>query len=216
MPAYVQLTLQNLFHLVGVKPKNRARKSEVIAVRKRKNQKRFMYVVRSSESYSSPTGHLVSFLYPNLIPFDKLKYYPQLTPLNRRARVTCTCPAWQYWGSAFLASREGYELANDKEFRPANIRDPKEENYTCKHVVAVTKHLGNRPFTQLFAEFAIGTGRTAYAKLVNPIIREALHRMGVYDGDIDDVISGSDEETFEDILDEHGLIVPEAPDATAV
>lgn len=53
-------------------------------------------------------------------------------------KVACSCPFWQYQGPEYWAKKEGFLLGSPvgTATRPTQ-RDPSQENYTCKHVVAV-------------------------------------------------------------------------------
>lgn len=210
-------TLLDLRNVVGPGPRHKAENSQVSAyvLRKRANHRRFLFLVKSSEAYSSPDGHLVSILYPNLaVPFERLRYYPALTPLNQRVRIHCTCPAWKFTGPAYLSTREKYRLPESKyvENRPANIRDPEEQNYVCKHVVRVVQHIRFWNFTRLLRAFAIQAGpspnrsKASSLETLYPIIGGALNRAGYLDDQIEDVITSLTDENAEEVLDTYGLI----------
>lgn len=207
MPA-PKLTLKDLLALVGPKPKQRAKNTRLIAIRTRKNLRRFSYIVKGFENYSSGDGHIVSFLYPNLPPFDQLKYHPKLTPLNRQVKVHCTCQAWKYTGPAFMSTREKYRLSRTPETRPAHIRDPEEENYVCKHVVRTIQTLKGRTFAQLLQEFKVTT-KASYLASVSPIVRNALVADGWYDSDVDDLLATMSDDNLEEVLEQQGLLVCE-------
>lgn len=216
-------TLLDLLNIVGQRPRSKARRSQIDAfvLRKRANHRRFLFLVKSSESYSSPDGHLVSVLYPNLkVPFERLRYYPALTPMNQRIRVNCTCPAWKFTGPAYLSTREKYRLPEGKyaENRPALIRDPNEENYVCKHVVRVAQHLRSTAFPAMLRNFDIQAGpspkkpRVSAITELYPIIGGVLHRAGYPDDAIEDVISTLNEDNVEDVLEQYGLICCDHPE----
>lgn len=206
---YPQLTLRDLYELVGPKPKAKAANSKVIKIRTRKNQRRFSFIVLSKESYSSPKGHLVSFIYPTLkVPFNQIRKYPQITPMNLRVKVRCTCQAWRYWGSSFLSTEYGYFL-DKKESRPANIRDPGRKNYICKHVVRVILFTRMLTFPGLLNTFQMDSGtRTAsYLEQLKPIAAQFLRDEGYDQESVDDVIFSMTEDDFEDILEQHGVLI---------
>lgn len=56
--------------------------------------------------------------------------------------VKCTCPAFQYWGSAYILSLAKYQAKyTDDETRPPNIRNPRQYGAVCKHLDRVLKVL---------------------------------------------------------------------------
>ena len=209
-----KLTLKDLLALVGPKPKARAKNTRLIAIRTRKNLRRFSYVAKSFESYSSDDGHIVSFLYPNLPPFEKLKYHPQLTPLNRQVKVHCTCQAWKFTGPAFLSTREKYRLSRTPESRPALVRDPHEENYLCKHVVRAAMSLKGKTFEQLLHEFKV-IRKTSYLASVSPIVRDVLTKEGWYDSEVDDLLATLTDDNLEEVLEQQGFLAIEEVDDDA-
>lgn len=57
--------------------------------------------------------------------------------------VHCDCPAFLYWGYAFITTQLDMNAGKAKEKRPPNIRNPKREGIGCKHIASV---LGVLPF----------------------------------------------------------------------
>jgi len=50
-------------------------------------------------------------------------------------KVYCSCPAFQYWGPAYILSLNKYDAKySDKEKRPPRIRNPKRYGAVCKHL----------------------------------------------------------------------------------
>ena len=50
----------------------------------------------------------------------------------------CSCPAFKYWGSAFILSQPKYNAKyTNKETRPPDTRNPKKHGAVCKHLQAV-------------------------------------------------------------------------------
>jgi len=52
----------------------------------------------------------------------------------------CSCPAFQYWGPAYILTRRRAKYT-DPETRPPRIRNPKEYGAYCKHLEAVMEVL---------------------------------------------------------------------------
>lgn len=57
-------------------------------------------------------------------------------------QLLCSCPAFQYWGPAYIMSLDRYDgKFGDRETRPPRIRNPKQYGAICKHMEAVMKVL---------------------------------------------------------------------------
>ena len=205
-------TLLDLINIVGSGPRTRAKKSKVMSFRLKPNGRRFLFLVKSSESYSSKTGHIVSVLYPNVrIPFSELWKFPKRTPTNTRVRVFCSCQAWKFTGPSYLSTREKYRLPESKyrEERPANIRDPNEENYVCKHVVRVATWMRPMTFRRMLALFrvpGVPAQRKAMLQELLPVVGAALRARQYAQSDIDEIVASLSEDNVEEVLEEHGLI----------
>jgi len=63
--------------------------------------------------------------------------------LNRvDVEILCSCPAFQYWGPAYILSLSKYDAKyTDKETRPPRIRNPKKYGAYCKHYANVMRVL---------------------------------------------------------------------------
>jgi len=75
---------------------------------------------------------------------------------NMDLRLLCTCPAFQYWGSAYTLSRSKYDAKyGRRERRPPNIRNPKEHGSMCKHMHQVMRVLPfyNSTFAKYLKEY---------------------------------------------------------------
>lgn len=131
---------------------DRSSKSKVSGSRSRKNFRRFIFVVKSKSPNSSKQGHLVSILFPN-IKISELKKNKNLEPGSTRVRIHCTCPAFQYWGSAYHSTRKKYNIPGKNESRQPNIRDPKEKRLVCKHVYSVYKDIESDTFIRIYNRF---------------------------------------------------------------
>jgi len=60
------------------------------------------------------------------------------TLLETDVEVSCNCPAWLYWGSAYNAEQEQYrERRSPTGVEPPDIRDPMRERLVCKHAYLV-------------------------------------------------------------------------------
>jgi len=57
-------------------------------------------------------------------------------------RISCNCPAAQYWGPNYILSLSKYDAKyGDREGRPPKIRNPKKYGAYCKHMANVIKVL---------------------------------------------------------------------------
>ena len=206
-----EYNLNDLFSLCGSAPKEKARGTDIFGFRRRSNQKRFPYLCISGESYSDPKGHIASITFPNMkVPFERLREYPQLTPMNRRARVFCTCPAFQYWGSAYHSTQEGYRIpGTGEEHRPPNIRDPMSQNVVCKHLIRVIRRVSHQTFPQLLRDFQIAASdhNASYVPQIEPVLYDFLSDKGVDANEIARICSSLTESTWEEILEREGLLV---------
>ena len=54
---------------------------------------------------------------------------------NSTLKISCTCPAWHYWGYKYYAWRQGYGLM--RENRYPKVRQPSQRGYVCKHLYVV-------------------------------------------------------------------------------
>lgn len=221
MPAY---TFADLYKHVDAKPKVRAKKTRIIAIKRWKGQKRFAYLAKSFESYSSPEGHFVSFLYPQYASHTQLKA-SKGNPLTTRVKVHCTCQAWAFWGSKYLATRDVYN-AGSPEKRAADIRDPDGKNFICKHVARLIMTLKGRSFADVLGEFQIKAtiacdDPTFEDEVLGPMaddpedtfgqataaLRTALFRAGYHRDAAEDELNATSPDTLEDVLARHGLLV---------
>lgn len=130
----------------------RAALSKVVGTRSRKNFRRFIFHVKSKSSDSNRKGHLVTILFPN-IKISDLKTNKALKPVEQRVRIYCSCPAFQYWGSAYHATKFKYNITGKNESIAPNTRDPKTTKLVCKHIYAVYKDIENDNFIRLYNRF---------------------------------------------------------------
>ncbi len=104
---------------------------------------RYLFLVKGSESYSSEYGHIVSLL------FDKGSALNNKSrPLVDDVRIHCQCPSFVYWGAAFNATQDKYNL-DITEDRPPDIRDPNREVKICKHVARVVRTIRTMTYDRL-------------------------------------------------------------------
>jgi len=114
------------------------------------NPNRYLFYVVCSESWSNKDGWITSILFEDAKNESK---YDKVKPLTSDVRVKCSCPAFQYWGSAYNSTKDGYDL-NVNEKREPNIRDPKRERTICKHIGASRLILRNRTFKKMRRQFS--------------------------------------------------------------
>ena len=115
------------------KTHERVSRCKTLRIRYQRTKRKYIFLVRCTEKWSDPKGHIVS------IKFD---YTPSIgrdlssKPYEIDARVQCSCPAHQYWGSAYISTTLDY-MIDHKEKRFPFIRDPNLINTCCKHVLTV-------------------------------------------------------------------------------
>lgn len=151
----IAITFRELAEKTSVRPKEKSKNSSVKGIVTRKRFRRFKFLVKSTESYSSPKGHLVSFMFPDVYLREMYVSPKGRNPRNTRIKMWCTCPAWQYWGAAFNSTDQKYNLEK-KENRPPDIRDPNREYLMCKHTLAVLRNIQRSTFPDLILRFAMG------------------------------------------------------------
>ena len=207
-------SFKTLLEGTGKLPYKHLAKSRVRGVRTRKNQRRFIYHVTSTEPYSDPRGHLVSFVYPNVKGDigNLLKGDVKGGPYKTRVRVRCSCPAWQYWGSAYNSTDQKYRLfTSPKENRSPNIRDPGKENLVCKHVIRVGRRVKGMTFKGLLVAFNIdkGTWVDWISDWIRPVFGRYMEEQGMESDVATAMAEKLDPDNWEDIAAEYGLLVDE-------
>lgn len=100
-------------------------------VRQEPRRARWIFRVRCNKPESAPEGHLVRL---QALPGDQER-------LSRRdVLVSCSCPAWRYWGADYNAYNNGYsEAIRARLDQDQGIRDPGRTYLICKHVYALGK-----------------------------------------------------------------------------
>lgn len=111
------------------KTKSRAKNCTVRFTRFEKSNWRWLFKVSCRESYSAPY-HTVRFRV-----VSGRGQQPNKLTSRSNVEVSCSCPAWLYWGSQYRATQKKYNDGRP-ENRAPNIRDPQGLNYLCKHVIA--------------------------------------------------------------------------------
>ncbi|MDB4330386.1 SWIM zinc finger family protein [bacterium] len=107
--------------------------SDPTQIKFERGKRRYVFRVKSTESYSKSSGHQV------VLQFGKNPKIKDIRLLD--AKVSCSCPFWKYYGPDYLAKRNKYlEGMPYSDGSAPNIRNPDfktDPNYICKHVYAV-------------------------------------------------------------------------------
>lgn len=215
-------TLKELFDRTTSSSHEKATRSHIFALRPRKGSvRRVVFLVKSSEKYSSPAGHLVTILWPTIPdmrtvdPADVDK-----APTTTRVRVNCSCPAYKFTGPAYHSNKFKYRLpGTNAEERPPVERDPLGERLVCKHILRCTEELSHIDFVGLAQIFYIRgprrsspflPGTTIQVKaiydsvhLLEPTVKSLID---ISDEDYKRLFSDITENTWEDLFEELGLI----------
>lgn len=211
----------------GPLSKKRVDNTRVTGILTRSNFRRFIFRVKSREVYSDPDGHLISVFYPR-VPFEAIEQGTlkrSVRPVTADVRIWCTCPAWQMWGSAFISTKHGYNLPRMTEHRAPNIRDPKQQNFCCKHVIRVSKKLERMGFSSLYESFKFrDVRRVTRANIILPpteilemeswdnslgcVKKWMLSNTEYSESQATEFLSSLNAETYEDSLAELGVFGP--------
>lgn len=128
-------TMDRLTRDNNKKTNQRAKLATVKTIKyKKKVPNIFTYLVKGNMQNSSKSGYIVNVL----IDREHIRKNAQLT--KQPVRVSCTCPAYLYWGSKYNATKGGYNLGKGEKRKPKK-RDPDGHNKICKHIVAVREVL---------------------------------------------------------------------------
>lgn len=215
------ISLSELIASTGDKPKDKAKRSSISGIRSRKGFRRFIFRVKSTESYSSSKGHLTSIHYPS-VDLKSLKKGRNPSVAKTDVNVWCTCPAFHYWGSHYWATQDDYLMFDkDAEDRFPIVRDPQGENLVCKHIIRVYKRINRTPLTKLVDQFqgVIKKKRSSLEDLDEeplsfidytdtvPIVSQYLRERKYTDSEITEVISSLSFNNYEDVLKEHRVII---------
>lgn len=187
--------------LIPNKSKSKGRNCRVYKVKYRDNTfTKLLFLVKCNEDYSKRGGHLVYIkLQPSKVSNPKSV---RKAVLSIPMKVFCSCPAYKYWGSQYLATLGGYQIAKeDKETRKAIIRDPKGLNAICKHLSAVSTKLVRKSIKSSFK----GNMSTFRVDDEIPLIStdELLREL---DNPILNSVEGIDEDNIIETLQTAGLI----------
>lgn len=228
-------TLRSLIDRTNIASHDRAQRSHIIGLRPRLGSvRRVTFHVRSTESYSSPNGHFVTILWPNIGDLRDHQFTKEgkgKTPLTERVRVYCTCKAFRFTGPSYHSTMEKFRLAGQPpENRPPLERDPENNRFVCKHIIRCGEDMEGLDFVALAQMFnirgPIRTKRTRRTSLdhlfpdvkvqflgINdalPFIRNAiLENSLVAKGQTEQLIDQLDDNTWEIAFEELGLIDPE-------
>lgn len=228
MKTNLSIGLGKLLNQNGELPNSRANNSDISGIRSRKNFRRFIFLVKGNEDWSSPKGHIASIYYPGLQK-EKLKTKEQKgNPSRSDVQVFCTCPAFQYWGAHYWSTQEDY-LMFDKpnENRFPDIRDPNHQYSLCKHLAKVAIDIKKFSFIGLIKEFGgqtnIFSSSDAQLKVIEieecfPTLIYLLEQGGNDSETISLFINSLNRENFEDELEKHNLIVSpyQTPDMDSI
>ena len=114
------------------------------------NPDRVILLVKCNESYSNDSGWIVSIRFDGYKP----KKRDIKKPINTDMRLHCSCPAFQFWGSAYIATMEDYNY-DFSENRFPIVRDPELKNLVCKHIIAVVHRFKGETFKKLMKKYAV-------------------------------------------------------------
>ncbi|HEC63793.1 MAG TPA: hypothetical protein ENI23_00700 [bacterium] len=214
-PRKTEWTLGQLLFLNGDAPIARALKSRIVGIKSRRNFRRFTFRVKSRETYSDPSGHLASVLFPSV----NLRTITQgqnksRTPSNERVLAWCLCPAWNWWGSAWSSTTNSYNLSRSQTISP-DIRDPTNQNLICKHLVKVAQELEGRTFRGLIRQFKkLPPVTSADIRQMLPGLKAALDRYGHSAKEIKVFAETIDPVNYETLLEKHNLLVSSSKEST--
>lgn len=117
-------TMGNLLVRVGPKPKRRARDVTVVPKGRLKSG---AFVFEASGKY------MVKFKSSPKSAFQENVYAMD-------TEISCTCPAWKWWGAQYWSQDFDYEYGNKKAVPAPKVNDPNMQNGLCKHAVAVIRY----------------------------------------------------------------------------
>lgn len=145
MKSLFSITLPELVKNTPDKTRQRAKNCKIYDIDYEiKSKHRIIVLVRCYEEYSNDSGHLVSIQFENYQPRPR----DILKPLSDDIKLHCSCPAFLYWGSAYIATIGQYNL-DFEEWRYPIIRDLGLNNKLCKHCVRVYSYLRGKTFKEL-------------------------------------------------------------------
>jgi hypothetical protein len=179
-----------------------------------------VYLVRGFEKYSSNKGHLVSFHYPTLT-LKGFQSDRKITPMSQDVFLHCTCPAFQYWGSAYNSTEREFNLGPNEERAP-DVRDPRRENWVCKHVLRAARFMSKKGFPFLYKRFTKGRrasielfegdaevadfGMMSFEEIL-PVVGDYLGRQGYSDEDKEEMLFSCTAENWEEVFLAYHVIV---------
>ena len=162
MRNFISMNLRQLYNLCDFKVKTRANRVSLYVIKPSSTDKkymtnpRFQFLARAPEVYSLRTGHIASLIFPDVESLKDIKQGE--TPMTEEVRLHCSCPAFLYWGSDWLAGQNKYNL-NPATRIPPDIRDPQRKHYLCKHLIKVSSYMSSASFKFLFDRFRYNASR---------------------------------------------------------
>lgn len=147
-----KLLVQDLLKNIVTKTRVKSENCRVFKIRyKHRSKTRLILLVRCYEDYSNPRGHLVSLALDLKKEKHRKLASKRVAVLTIPMKVFCNCPAYLYWGSKYIATRDAYNInTKGKEIRPAKVRDPKGNNIICKHIAATATALKSQSVYKAF------------------------------------------------------------------
>lgn len=216
MRYHESISFGDLVSDTGTAPKAKAENSKVFGIKTRSKFRRFIFKVKSTESYSKKDGHLASILYPKVAP-KNVKITPRAknpSVNTSEVLVWCTCPAFHYWGSHFWATRNDFLMrGKEKENRFPKIRDPYGERALCKHLIKVHDKINRMSMGRLVKLFS-QTSKTSSKDIefvafedTLPIISEYLRGQKYSDMEITEILASLSYDNYVDVLTAHSVII---------
>jgi len=202
------MTLRDLVSLTTYELNHeRASNSKVLKIRPRKNFKRFSFVVKGNEDWSSKTGWVSTLLYPSLKEED-FERGSGVTPMDSDVLVYCTCDAYLYWGSKYWGTQDDYNIKVYKENRPPYVRDPHKERYVCKHIIRASRYMRKKGFNYFSPKILNNSSSKEFASMdhMRSIISQFMRkRYNASNEDVDNIILSLNEDNLESRLEECGI-----------
>lgn len=71
-------------------------------------------------------------------------------PKTKDCKVTCECKYWKYYGCEYHANKHNflYLYPTGRGTKP-KIRDPKNQNWVCKHVASVLREMNTKQLSKM-------------------------------------------------------------------
>ena len=99
--------------------------------------------VPSSDNKGSYTVSIQMVEYPELAPLEDLMVDEKVRlAMDGDLRISCTCPAFQFWGFAYITTQLSAKKGEDEDIFP-EIRNPRLVGVMCKHCYKAVKSFGS-------------------------------------------------------------------------